>query len=68
MHRDGGTPRLGSKLGLRDEDLKHFVHEKQARMCDVIERSERQAYKCPEFQLQLHKRAVKENVKNVSIS
>lgn len=35
MHRDEGTPRLSSKMGLKDEDLKHFVCEEEDEMCDV---------------------------------
>lgn len=55
MHRDEGTPRLSSKMGLKDEDLKHFVCEEEDEMCDVRKkkRSKRQACKGPEFQWQL---------------
>lgn len=43
------------KWDLKNENLKHFVREEQARMCNEREkeRSERQADKDPEFQLQL---------------
>lgn len=48
---------LGAQMGLKDEDLKTFVREEQARMRDdrEKERSERQAEKDREFQLQLEK-------------
>lgn len=40
MHRDEGTPRLGSKMGLKDEDLKHFVCEEEDEMCDVRKKND----------------------------
>ena len=48
---------LGTKMGLTDEALKQFVHDEQNRMRDEREkeRSERQADKRREFQLQLEK-------------
>lgn len=40
MHRDEGTPRLSSKMGLKDEDLKHFVCEEEDEMCDVRKKND----------------------------
>lgn len=40
MHREEGTPRLSSKMGLKDEDLKHFVCEEEDEMCDVRKKND----------------------------
>lgn len=70
MHRDEGTPRLSSKMGLKDEDLKHFVCEEEDEMCDVRKKNDLKdkLAKVLNFSDSENNSAVKVNVKYVSIS